>query len=1097
MGFFDKVKKAFGSKKEDESQNSDENSVDNKISDKVTSLESLKNDNQPHDFDESKSKHKEKLLKNIENAKIFPQDKISLRKKVLNNKIKSEKELNDILVHLTQKYILNKENSELNNDAKNLNKNNDVKNWFESMAVGTTISSSTKTIKNDKKNNKKVSVKQIKNFKYLDDLIHSGVKEIVLDSNIFLSNDEKSKYLDGINLDVDDLVIDGNGHKIDAKGKTRIFICSGKNVLLKNIRLLNGFNEEKGGAIFNIGDLTIIKSTLNKNIAGRGGAIYNYNSKLIIKESTINNNNTDEEEGNGGAINNEMGDLTITESTLQENRVNGTFSCGGAIHNEKGNSTINGCIFNQNKASSCGGAISYKEGNSAITESTFYKNIAWSRGGAIHSNEGKIIITKSKLNKNSAHTGGVIYQDKGNLTINESLLIHNAADRTGGAIESFRSELTIVKSVLQENSAEYDGGVIYTTLGNSEITESILQENIAQRGGGAITNDGSTFTITKSIINRNVGKEYGGAIYNYKGNYVIVESSINENTAKNGGAIYNRRGNLKISKAEISENVAKEINGIIYHDVGDLRINNCEIFKNHSLNNLISNKDSLEISNSNFKNNSSKYFIVNEGEISNLSLLNGKFKDNQITESIIFNRGRFCTIENFIFENNLSNNQTKNIINQSELTLKNPKIIDEGKTVLNKGIIFIKNSSSNLKSKIDDNGKVEIFEVNNNKFDFGYLDNLIHESNTKEIVLNEDISFENYEIDYYEGGIELDIDDLVIDGNGRTIDGAGRSRIFIITGKNIMLKNITFQNGFILKNMYFNPINANGGALRCNFNSSLTLENCKFINNASENNGGAIQNFGELTIYESTLQENTAHEFGGAIYNFNELSIFESTIKENISKCGDKGFYRKKIWGGGAIYNTGSLTINNCMFNHNIANYDGGAIYNYEGNLSIKKSVINNNAANGAYDKGCAICNYLGELTILRSKLNQNINLAINNMKGSSTITECIFNQNSRAIHNEGLMMIKKSMFNKNTGRGAIYNNGELSIVGSTFTENTSDNWGGAIQSSAKISISDSTFTENTAQEYGGAIYVYESKYESENCTFKDNKPDDVYKEND
>ena len=64
-----------------------------------------------------------------------------------------------------------------------------------------------------------------KNFKYLDDLIHSGVKEIVLDSDIVLSDSEESEYEGGIKLDVDDLTIDGNGHTIDAQGKARIFCC--------------------------------------------------------------------------------------------------------------------------------------------------------------------------------------------------------------------------------------------------------------------------------------------------------------------------------------------------------------------------------------------------------------------------------------------------------------------------------------------------------------------------------------------------------------------------------------------------------------------------------------------------------------------------------------------------------------------------------------------------------------------------------------------------------------------------------------------------------------------------------------------------------
>jgi hypothetical protein len=66
------------------------------------------------------------------------------------------------------------------------------------------------------------------NFKYLDEMIHSGAKEIVLDSDIVLSDGEESEYKNGIKLDVDDLVIDGNGHTINAQGKIRIFYCTEK-----------------------------------------------------------------------------------------------------------------------------------------------------------------------------------------------------------------------------------------------------------------------------------------------------------------------------------------------------------------------------------------------------------------------------------------------------------------------------------------------------------------------------------------------------------------------------------------------------------------------------------------------------------------------------------------------------------------------------------------------------------------------------------------------------------------------------------------------------------------------------------------------------
>ena len=80
-----------------------------------------------------------------------------------------------------------------------------------------------------------ISYEFFKNFKYLDELIHSGAKEIILDSDIFLDSNEELEYLKGIELDVNNIVIDGNGHTIDANGKARIFKSSSRNIMIKNI----------------------------------------------------------------------------------------------------------------------------------------------------------------------------------------------------------------------------------------------------------------------------------------------------------------------------------------------------------------------------------------------------------------------------------------------------------------------------------------------------------------------------------------------------------------------------------------------------------------------------------------------------------------------------------------------------------------------------------------------------------------------------------------------------------------------------------------------------------------------------------------------
>jgi hypothetical protein len=245
-----------------------------------------------------------------------------------------------------------------------------------------------------------------RNFRYLDDLIHSGVKEILLDADIVLNRGEESQYLNGIELDVDDLVIDGNGYAIDAQGLTRIFHCTGKNVFIRNIILKNGFTEKNGGAIYNRGELTITESTLSENTAQLyGGAIHNM-SRLTITESILNENTAEY----GGAIHNLKGEITITESILNEN----TAEYGGAIHNLKGEITITESTLTENTAQRKSGAIHNYDGELTITESALTKNTAQREGGAIYNSwEGELIITESILNENTAQRyGGAIYLDK-------------------------------------------------------------------------------------------------------------------------------------------------------------------------------------------------------------------------------------------------------------------------------------------------------------------------------------------------------------------------------------------------------------------------------------------------------------------------------------------------------------------------------------------------------------------------------------------------------------------------------------------------------------------------------------------------------------
>lgn len=205
---------------------------------------------------------------------------------------------------------------------------------------------------------------------------------------------------------------------------------------------------------------------------------------------------------------------------------------------------------------------------------------------------------------------------------------------------------------------------------------------------------------------------------------------------------------------------------------------------------------------------------------------------------------------------------------------------------------------------------------------FGEFEQLIN-SGAEEITLTEDVILDEGEKEKYEEGIEIIKNNLIINGNNHAIGGRMKVPLLIINASNITLKNILFKKSYC---------EYSGAAV--DNRDNLIIEDCRFIDNSSDEFGGAIYNApnSKLTIQSSIFEENRS-DFGGAIYNDSILNISNSIFKSNSSE-----------FDGGAIYNKGNLVIKNSLFDKNAAFY-GGAIYN-ENILSVKSSKFKNSIAN-------------------------------------------------------------------------------------------------------------------------------------------------------
>jgi molybdate/tungstate transport system substrate-binding protein len=230
------------------------------------------------------------------------------------------------------------------------------------------------------------------NFTNLSNTIKKS-SYVTLDSDVVLGDDEKDAFKDGIVID-HNLVLNGQGHKIDARKLARIFqITKGRvttpTVTITNVTLVNG-KASKGGAIYNQGGTvnggTEKNTIITGNTASRGGAIYTEScitgSSSTISGFTIKNNTASYGGGVYNTLKSIVKDCNITDNTA-------SFS-GGAIYNNALLNPINGDVNGCNITN-----------NNAI------------RGGGIYNSGGTIKYCSIKNNTASFNGGGIYFSDIG------------------------------------------------------------------------------------------------------------------------------------------------------------------------------------------------------------------------------------------------------------------------------------------------------------------------------------------------------------------------------------------------------------------------------------------------------------------------------------------------------------------------------------------------------------------------------------------------------------------------------------------------------------------------------------------------------------
>lgn len=325
------------------------------------------------------------------------------------------------------------------------------------------------------------------------------------------------------------------------------------------------------------------------------------------------------------------------------------------------------------------------------------------------------------------------------------------------------------------------------------------------------------------------------------------------------------------------------------------------------------------------------------------------------------------------------------------------------------------------------------------------------------------------------------------------LDGGGVSRLFRSASKKVTLSSLVFKNGFS---------NQSGGAVSLTYGG--VVENCQFINNHTNTNGGALFSKSDsypikptFFITKSTFKNNSAAINGGAVYS-NNFEVTSSTFESNLAKQGggvyaaysaslvlidDSHFVRNEAIRGSAVWtNVSSFSdginnmtkITNSHFKHNM----GVAIYsaNY---LEIDGSILKDNIGGAIRGQYPVISNsfifHNSDFGVYGSTRIKILNSIILDNYDASADAGTLFGR-------YGAILVNNLIMNNDTGLTIGADNNSGADANSVVVNNVFDNFGSEIASYDKISFPLVTLSNNyinldevfVDHESSGNIFTHE-----------------------
>ncbi len=263
------------------------------------------------------------------------------------------------------------------------------------------------------------------------------------------------------------------------------------------------------------------------------------------------------------------------------------------------------------------------------------------------------------------------------------------------------------------------------------------------------------------------------------------------------------------------------------------------------------------------------------------------------------------------------------------------------------------------------------------------------------------------------------------------------------------------------------------GAVLNSTGSTLVISGSQIVNNWATVNGGAVENYGTLLVYNSLILNNTANSgagggIGGGIYNGggSTLTLAGSTLSGNQASVT-----------GGALYLVAgsSATVLDSEISSNSADSRGAAmIVLSSARVTVSNSRILSNTTPASAASASGVIYNNGAVTLT------GVLVSGNSVAGNTDVSGGVYNTGN------GTARILGSTFagNRGTRGGALYNAGAMSLVNVTLSGNraltysinvstTSSGEGGGVYNSGSLYMTDTDVISNSAASSGGGLWNF------------------------